>query len=165
MKREPLLEVHGAAAPLLRDDVDTDQIIPSAYLKDMNADMAQGLLAYMRRTPDGQVNHDFVLERPAFKAAPILIVGSNFGCGSSRETAVWSLQEAGIRCVIAAQLQRHLPRQCVPERVPTAEAPDGRHRANRRRAGAVQCVGNDHRSGKPAGSRSGLGTGRVRTGG
>ena len=82
MKREPLIEVHGVAAPLLRDDVDTDQIIPSAYLKDMNADMAQGLLAYMRRTPDGQVNHGFVLERPAFKAAPILIVGSNFGCGS-----------------------------------------------------------------------------------
>ena len=101
MKREPLIEVHGVAAPLLRDDVDTDQIIPSAYLKDMNADMAQGLLAYMRRTPDGQVNHDFVLERPAFKAAPILIVGNNFGCGSSREHAPWALEDFGFRAIIA----------------------------------------------------------------
>ena len=113
MKREPLIEVHGAAAPLLRDDVDTDQIIPSAYLKDMNADMAQGLLAYMRRTPDGQVNHDFVLERPAFKAAPILIVGSNFGCGSSREHAVWAIKAFGIRCVIGVAMADFFRENCV----------------------------------------------------
>ena len=113
MKREPLIEVHGAAAPLLRDDVDTDQIIPSAYLKDMNADMAQGLLAYMRRTPDGQVNHDFVLERPAFKAAPILIVGSNFGCGSSREHAPIAMGSANCEVVVAESYARIFFRNCV----------------------------------------------------
>jgi 3-isopropylmalate/(R)-2-methylmalate dehydratase small subunit len=79
----------------------------------MNADMAQGLLAYMRRTPDGQVNHDFVLERPAFKAAPILIVGSNFGCGSSREHAVWAIKAFGIRCVIGVAMADFFRENCV----------------------------------------------------
>ena len=110
--REPLLSVQGVAAPLLLDDVDTDQIIPSAYLKDMNADMAQGLLAYMRRTPEGQIKQDFVLERPAFKAAPILVVGSNFGCGSSREHAVWAIKAFGIRCVIGMALADFFRENC-----------------------------------------------------
>ena len=110
--REPLLYVQGVAAPLLLDDVDTDQIIPSAYLKDMNADMAQGLLAYMRRTPEGQIKTDFVLERPAFKAAPSLVVGSNFGCGSSREHAVWAIKAFGIRCVIGVALADFFRENC-----------------------------------------------------
>ena len=110
--REPLLHVQGVAAPLLLDDVDTDQIIPSAYLKDMNADMAQGLLAYMRRTPEGQIKPDFVLERPAFKAAPILVVGRNFGCGSSREHAVWAIKAFGIRCVIGVALADFFRENC-----------------------------------------------------
>ena len=111
--REPLVQVQGVAAPLLMDDVDTDQIIPSPYLKDMNADMAQGFLAYMRRTPEGEVKQDFVLERPAFKAAPILVVGRNFGCGSSREHAVWALRAFGIRCVIGVALADFFRENCI----------------------------------------------------
>lgn len=111
--REPLLQVRGVAAPLLLDDVDTDQIIPSPYLKDMNADMAQGFLAYMRRTPEGESKKDFVLERPAFRAAPILIVGRNFGCGSSREHAVWALRAFGIRCVIGVALADFFHENCI----------------------------------------------------
>jgi len=111
--REPLLRVEGVAAPLLLDDVDTDQIIPSSYLKDMHADMAQGFLAYMRRGPDGQVHQDFVLERPVFRAAPILIVGRNFGCGSSREHAVWALRAFGIRCVIGVALAEFFHENCL----------------------------------------------------
>lgn len=110
--REPLLHVQGVAAPLLLDDVDTDQIIPSAYLKDMHADMALGLLAYMRRTPEGQIKQEFVLERPAFKAAPILVVGRNFGCGSSREHAVWAIKAFGIRCVIGVELADFFRENC-----------------------------------------------------
>jgi len=113
MTREPLIQVQGVAAPLLLDDVDTDQIIPSAYLKDMHADMAQGLLAYMRRTPDGQVKQDFVLERPVFKAAPILIVGRNFGCGSSREHAVWAIKAFGVRCIIGVAMADFFRENCV----------------------------------------------------
>lgn len=97
---EPFRSVTGAAAPLPLDDVNTDQIIPSAWLKDLNADMAEGFLAYMRRRPDGSVNADFVLERPQYAAAPILVTGRNFGCGSSREHAVWSMRAFGVRCVI-----------------------------------------------------------------
>ena len=92
--------VTGAAIPLLMDDVNTDQIIPSAYLKDMQADMAQGFLAYMRRNPDGSSRTDFVLEKPQYLRAPILVTGNNFGCGSSREHAVWAMTAYGIRCVI-----------------------------------------------------------------
>jgi 3-isopropylmalate/(R)-2-methylmalate dehydratase small subunit len=97
---EPFSSVTGAAAPLPLDDVNTDQIIPSRYLKDLDADMAEGFLAYMRRAPDGTVQRDFVLEKPQFAGAPILITGANFGCGSSREHAVWSLRAFGVRCVI-----------------------------------------------------------------
>ena len=97
---KPFVCVSGAAAPLPLDDVDTDQIIPSAGLKSLDADLAQGCLAYMRRRPDGTRVEDFVLERPAFAGAPILVTGRNFGCGSSREHAVWALQAFGIRCVI-----------------------------------------------------------------
>ena len=97
---KPFSTVTGAAAPLPLDDVDTDQIIPSAWLKSLDADLAQGCLAYMRRRPDGTRVEDFVLERPAFAAAPILVTGRNFGCGSSHEHAVWALQAFGIRCVI-----------------------------------------------------------------
>jgi 3-isopropylmalate/(R)-2-methylmalate dehydratase small subunit len=97
---QAFVTVTGAAAPLLLDDINTDQIIPSAYLKDLHADLAQGLLAYMRRQPDGTSNAGFVLEKPQFARAPILVVGSNFGCGSSREHAVWALAAFGIRCVI-----------------------------------------------------------------
>ncbi len=97
---KPFSTVTGAAAPLPLDDVDTDQIIPSAWLKSLDADLAQGCLAYMRRRPDGTRVEDFVLERPAFAAAPILVTGRNFGCGSSREHAVWALQAFGVRCVV-----------------------------------------------------------------
>ena len=98
---EPFRSVTGAAAPLLMDDVNTDQIIPSAWLRRMDADLAEGLFAYLRRRPDGTSNPDFVLEQPQFRQARILITGSNFGCGSSREHAAWAMTAFGIRAVIA----------------------------------------------------------------
>ena len=97
---KPFRSVSGPAAPLLYSDINTDQVIPSAYLKDMSADLADGLFAYMRQRPDGSRNCDFVLEKARYRPAPILVVGSNFGCGSSREHAVWAMQAFGIRCVI-----------------------------------------------------------------
>jgi 3-isopropylmalate/(R)-2-methylmalate dehydratase small subunit len=110
---KPYTTVTGAAAPLPLDDVDTDQIIPSPYLKDLHADLGEGLLAYMRRRPDGSRVADFVLERPAFRAAPILLVGSNFGCGSSREHAVWALQAFGVRCVIGLRPAEFFVDNCL----------------------------------------------------
>jgi 3-isopropylmalate/(R)-2-methylmalate dehydratase small subunit len=110
---EPFRRVSGSAAPLLADDINTDQIIPSVYLKDLHADMATGLLAYMRRRPDGTSNADFVLEKPQYHRAPILVVGNNFGCGSSREHAVWAMHAFGIRCVIGHSPAEFFRENCL----------------------------------------------------
>ena len=107
------LKVAGAAIALDMEDVNTDQIIPSAYLKDLHADLGHGFLAYMRRRPDGSSVAEFVLEKPQFQGAPILVVGSNFGCGSSREHAVWALQAYGIRCVIGHRLAESFTDNCL----------------------------------------------------
>ena len=110
---EPFRSVTGAAAPLPLDDVNTDQIIPSAFLKDLHADLAGAFFAYMRRQPDGTRNADFVLELPQFAAAPILVTGANFGCGSSREHAVWSMRAFGVRCVIGASPAEFFYENCL----------------------------------------------------
>ena len=110
---KPFIRETGAAIPLPLDDVNTDQIIPSSYLKDLHADLGAGFLGYMRRRPDGTIVDDFVLEKPQFKGAPILIVGSNFGCGSSREHAVWAVQAFGIRCVIGHRLAEFFNDNCL----------------------------------------------------
>ena len=86
----------GVGAPLRRTSVDTDQIIPARYLKNVGrSGFAEGLFAAWRESPD------FVLNRPAFAHASILVAGVDFGIGSSREAAVWALQDAGFRAVIA----------------------------------------------------------------
>jgi 3-isopropylmalate/(R)-2-methylmalate dehydratase small subunit len=90
--------VRGPAAPLLLPDINTDLISPAHGGK---AGMAANAFAPLRYLKDGRDNPDFVLNQERFSGAPILLVGHNFGCGSSRESAVWSLLELGIRCVIA----------------------------------------------------------------
>jgi 3-isopropylmalate/(R)-2-methylmalate dehydratase small subunit len=90
--------VRGAAAALLLPDVNTDVIAPAHGGKDS---MVANAFAPLRYLPGGVDNPDFVLNQELFKGAPILLTGHNFGCGSSRESAVWSLLGLGIRCVIA----------------------------------------------------------------
>jgi 3-isopropylmalate/(R)-2-methylmalate dehydratase small subunit len=92
----------GVAAPLPMRDVDTDKIIPHAYLKTIARDgLGRHLFAELRYRRDGREDPDFVLNRPAFRRAKILIALDNFGCGSSREHAAWALKDFGITCVIA----------------------------------------------------------------
>jgi 3-isopropylmalate/(R)-2-methylmalate dehydratase small subunit len=92
----------GVAAPLPIDNVDTDMIIPKQYLKTIKrTGLGKGLFAEMRYKEDGSPNPDFVLNRPAYGKAQILVAGDNFGCGSSREHAPWALLDFGIRCVIS----------------------------------------------------------------
>lgn len=110
---EPVRRVTGPAAPILANDINTDQILPAAYLKDLHADLAAGLFGYMRRHPDGTRNDDFVLERPQFHRAPILVVGNNFGCGSSREQTVWALRAFGVQCVIGHSLGEFFRDNCL----------------------------------------------------
>ena len=92
----------GVAAPLPMINVDTDMIIPKQFLKTIKrTGLGKNLFDEMRYTPDGKEKPDFVLNRPAYRKAAILVAGANFGCGSSREHAPWALLDFGIRCVIA----------------------------------------------------------------
>ncbi len=99
---EGFTTLEGAAAPLLRDNVDTDTIIRIERLTGTKpADTAPWLFESLRLDAAGREDPAFVLNQPRFRDAPILLAGENFGCGSSREGAVWALKYAGIRCVIA----------------------------------------------------------------
>jgi 3-isopropylmalate/(R)-2-methylmalate dehydratase small subunit len=84
------------------ENVDTDQIIPAKYLTAVTKDgMGLGLFSWIRYNADGSPKADFVLNKPEFRGAEILIAGRNFGSGSSREHAVWALTDYGFRCVIS----------------------------------------------------------------
>ncbi len=94
-------QLTGVAAPLRLMNVDTDMIIPADYLKTIKrTGLGAGLFASLRYK-DGKAIEDFVLNKPAYAKASILIAGDNFGCGSSREHAPWALADYGIRCIIA----------------------------------------------------------------
>jgi 3-isopropylmalate/(R)-2-methylmalate dehydratase small subunit len=92
----------GIAAPLPIMNVDTDMIIPKQYLKTIQrTGLGKGLFSEMRYREDGSENPDFVLNKPAYRKATILIAGDNFGCGSSREHAPWALLDFGLRCIVS----------------------------------------------------------------
>jgi 3-isopropylmalate/(R)-2-methylmalate dehydratase small subunit len=94
--------LEGVAAPLRIINVDTDMIIPKQYLKTIKrTGLGKGLFSELRYRDDGGENPDFVLNKPAYRKATILIADDNFGCGSSREHAPWALLDFGIRCVIS----------------------------------------------------------------
>jgi 3-isopropylmalate/(R)-2-methylmalate dehydratase small subunit len=106
----------GVAAPLLRANIDTDAIIPSREMKSVSKrGLAEGLFAGWRYTAIGgrDPNPDFVLNRPEFAGASILLCGENFGCGSSREHAVWALLEFGIRAILAPSFAPIFRMNCV----------------------------------------------------
>lgn len=99
---EKFTKLTGVAASLPIVNIDTDMIIPKNYLKTIKrTGLGSGLFAEMRYHEDGSENPDFVLNRPAYRHAKILVAGDNFGCGSSREHAPWALADFGIRCVIS----------------------------------------------------------------
>jgi 3-isopropylmalate/(R)-2-methylmalate dehydratase small subunit len=99
---EPFMSLNGPAAVLGRDNVDTDVIIRIERLTSLSRqDLGPYAFESWRYLADGSEDADFVLNQPAFRHSPILVAGRNFGCGSSREGAVWALAARGIRCVIA----------------------------------------------------------------
>jgi len=99
---EPFKKLDGVAAPLPMINVDTDMIIPKQFLKTTKrTGLGKALFHELRARPDGSEIADFVLNKPSYRHAKILVAGANFGCGSSREHAPWALLDFGIRCVIA----------------------------------------------------------------
>ena len=106
----------GIAAPLLRANIDTDAIIPSREMRRVSKHgLGEGLFAGWRYlSQEGrEPNPDFVLNRPAYRGASILLGGANFGCGSSREHAVWALKEYGIRAIVAPGFGTIFAGNCV----------------------------------------------------
>ena len=99
---EKFTQLRGDAAPLSLINIDTDIIIPKQFLKTIKrTGLGRNLFDEMRYRPDGSEIAEFVLNRPAYRNASILVAGENFGCGSSREHAPWALRDFGIRCIIA----------------------------------------------------------------
>ena len=95
-------KLEGVAAPMDIINIDTDMIIPKQFLKTIKrSGLGKSLFFEMRYTNDGDENADFILNKPSYRSAQILVAGDNFGCGSSREHAPWALLDYGIRCVIS----------------------------------------------------------------
>jgi 3-isopropylmalate/(R)-2-methylmalate dehydratase small subunit len=102
MKREPFSTIDAVALPVPQANVDTDQIVPARYLqKPRSADFGEFLFQDVRVRPDGTADPTFPLVRPEYRDARVVVGGANFGCGSSREHAVWALYDYGIRAAIA----------------------------------------------------------------
>ena len=116
----------GVAAPLPIVNVDTDMIIPKQYLKTIKrTGLGKGLFAELRYCEDGSENPEFVLNKPAYRNAKILVAGDNFGCGSSREHAPWALLDFGIRCVISTSFADIFYNNCFKNGIlPVAVSPE-----------------------------------------
>ena len=124
---QPFTKLSGVAAPLPMVNVDTDMLIPKQFLKTTKrTGLGSALFFEQRYNDDGSEKPDFVLNKPAYRKAQILVAGANFGCGSSREHAPWALLDFGIRCVIAPSFADIFYNNCfkngiLPIAVPQAE--------------------------------------------
>jgi 3-isopropylmalate/(R)-2-methylmalate dehydratase small subunit len=116
----------SAAAPLPMINVDTDMIIPKQFLKTIKrTGLGKSLFSEMRYNEKGEENPDFVLNKPAYRKAKILVAGENFGCGSSREHAPWALLDFGIRCVISTSFADIFYNNCFKNGIlPVAVSPE-----------------------------------------
>jgi len=118
----------AVAAPIDLPNVDTDRIIPARFLrKPKNPEYGRFLFHDVRFNADGSEKPDFVLNRPAYRSAQVVVAAENFGCGSSREMAVWALEAFGIRAVIAPSLGDIFHQNCfknglLPVILPVAAA-------------------------------------------
>jgi 3-isopropylmalate dehydratase small subunit len=99
--KQPFHNFSGIAAAMPAPNINTDAIIPAAYLRTANADLGKGLFGMLRYDDAGNEKPDFVLNQPPFRKAEFLFAGENFGCGSSREAAAWALKQFGMRCVFS----------------------------------------------------------------
>jgi 3-isopropylmalate/(R)-2-methylmalate dehydratase small subunit len=105
--------INGAAAPFLENDVNTDQIAPVGGGARMSENYAETFFKHRRRLPDGSEDPDFVFNRPQFRNPAIVVAGVNFGCGSSRESAVWAFEAIGVSCIVARSFADIYRENCV----------------------------------------------------
>ncbi len=139
---EKFTKLTGVAAPLKIVNIDTDMIIPKQYLKTIaRTGLGKGLFSEMRYNEDGSENPDFVLNKPAYRKAQIIVAEDNFGCGSSREHAPWALLDYGIRCIISTSFADIFYNNCfkngilpitLPKQAVDALMDDARKGANAR---------------------------------
>jgi 3-isopropylmalate/(R)-2-methylmalate dehydratase small subunit len=115
---KPFLAITGAAVPLLLDDINTDQIAPQQIDRRLDPDYRVMLFRRQRQDPD------FILNRPQYQSAAMIVAGRNFGCGSARETAVWALMAWGIRCVVARGFADIYRENCLQNGVLPVELAD-----------------------------------------
>ena len=119
--------VDGRMAPLRIDNLDTDQIMPKQFLWGIDeSGLAKGVLHDLRFDPQGRPRPEFVLNRPEHALTSVLVAGSNFGCGSSREHAVWGLQQFGIRAVIASSFAEIFHSNAMNNRLLLVALPEDR---------------------------------------
>jgi 3-isopropylmalate/(R)-2-methylmalate dehydratase small subunit len=122
---QPFVSHTGIAAPLLVDDMNTDQIAPVLHSRGLKDDYQAMLFHRARRRDDGSENPDFVLNKPQFRGAGILVTGQNFGAGSSRESAVWSMLANNIRAIVAKSFADIYRENCLQNGLlPVTLAPD-----------------------------------------
>ena len=115
--------------PLLKDDINTDQIAPVPAMRDLKPDYKKLLFMRARQRADGSEDPDFVLNKPQFRKPGILVTGHNFGCGSSREAAVWGMLANDIRCIVARSFADIYRENCLQNGVlPVVLRPAGRRR-------------------------------------
>src|SRR5258708_39859102 len=116
---KPFTKLSAIAAPIMRSNIDTDVIIRIERLvgNSIRGTLGKWAFGALRYLPDGSENPDFILNREPYRQAEILITGPNFGCGSSREGAVWSLQEMGIRAVIGSSFGGIFFAHCFQNRI------------------------------------------------
>ena len=124
--REPFTTVTAIAAPIAQANVDTDQIIPGRYLSLPREEMAPHLFHDARRSENGQLKPDFVLNMPAYAGAGIVVAGRNFACGSSREMAVTVLKDNGIKAAIAPSFGDIFHNNCFQNGVLPVTLPEAR---------------------------------------
>lgn len=126
MNNEPFRQMTAVTAPIIRENIDTDIIIPSREMKSVGKQgLAEGLFAGWRYTAIGgrEPDPEFVLNQPAYAGTRFLLGGSNFGCGSSREHAAWALAEYGIRAVVAPSFNPIFRGNCVRNGIVPVELP------------------------------------------
>ena len=144
---EKFTTLEGVAAPLKIINVDTDMIIPKQYLKTIKrTGLGKGLFSEQRYKDDGSENPDFILNKPAYRNAKVLVAGDNFGCGSSREHAPWALLDFGIRCVISTSFGDIFYNNCFKNGILPIRVSPGRPRQIVRRRRARRQRDADHRS-------------------